>query len=122
GSNSYTGVTQVTNGSTLSISSLANINGNSSAYVAVQSGGTLKYTGGGIGGPVTETKTGFLYWNSGAATIDVTQSNANLIFSITGGARNAGFTKAGAGTLTLSDPGNTTYIPTITGGTLELNC
>ena len=120
GTNTYTGVTHlIGTGSCLSISALANINGSSSGFVAIQQGSTLQYTGTG-----TETRTGLLYWNSGAATVDVTQATAKLTFDITGGLRDQTFTKAGAGQLTLSKSTAINEVTgnwNLTGGILEFN-
>ena len=78
GTNTYTGDTNASNNSTLIISGLANIGGVvNTNYVAVQNGGTLEYTGAG-----SETKTGSLFWNAGAATISITQSTADLTFNM----------------------------------------
>ncbi len=88
-------------------------------YIAIQGGSILRYTGTGS----QQTAGRDLYWNSGAATIDITQASANLIFDITGGTRNQIFTKAGAGQLTLK---KSTAISessanawTLNGGTLQ---
>ncbi len=121
GNNTYTGQTTIDGGGVLSISSLAAINGSSSGYVAIQGGSTLRYTGAG-----TESRTGDLYWNSGNGIIDITQSSANLIFNITGGDRSTGtLTKAGAGTLTLTQSSAVNSLHnnalTINGGTLVFN-
>jgi fibronectin-binding autotransporter adhesin len=124
GANTYTGATTVSSG-TLSVNSivnggLASAIGASSAASSnlVLEGGTLQYTGG-----TTNSDRGFTVVTNGAVTsgtINVTQSGTNLTFSgpVTS-PDNAGLTKTGPGTLTLSNPANTYVGPTtISGGTL----
>jgi fibronectin-binding autotransporter adhesin len=124
GANTYTGATTVSLG-TLSVNSIVN-GGQASAIGAssaapsnlVLEGGTLQYTGG-----TTNSDRGFTVVTNGAVTsgtINVTQTGTNLTFSgpVTS-PDNAGLTKSGPGTLTLSNPANTYVGPTtISGGVL----
>lgn len=95
--------------------------GTGSNFIAIQNGATLRYTGTGS----QSTTARDLYWNSGAAVIDVTSASANLTFDITGGLRNNQITKAGAGQATLRKStaiNEISYAPVlITGGILEYN-
>jgi fibronectin-binding autotransporter adhesin len=126
GVNSYTGATTISGG-TLSVNAIANggaqsaIGGSSSAPSnLLLQGGTLQYTG-----ASTSSDRGFTLATNGAVTadvIDVTQSGSNLLFS---GAvvspDNAGLTKTGAGTLTLSNANNTyTGVTAVNQGTLAV--
>lgn len=64
-------------------------------YFAIQGGSTFRYTGTG-----SESLTNrYIYWNSSAASIEVTSASGTLTLGVTGGTRNQAFTKTGAGTL-----------------------
>ncbi|HVW54079.1 MAG TPA: autotransporter outer membrane beta-barrel domain-containing protein [Rhizobiaceae bacterium] len=125
GVNSYTGVTTLSGG-TLQIGSIADGGtassiGASAADAAnlVLESGTLRYTG-----ASSSTDRGFTLVDGGASrTIDVAAGGADLTFEgLVTGADGAGFTKAGAGTLTLANGGND-YVgaTTVSGGTLSVN-
>ncbi len=90
-------------------------------YIALQNGATLRYTG--TGSETTAARD--LYWNSGAATIDIPSATANLTFNISGGTRNNSFAKSGAGQLTLLKSTaineSTGSLLALNGGTLEFN-
>jgi fibronectin-binding autotransporter adhesin len=92
-------------------------------YLAIQNGGTLVYTGAGA-----ETITGRrIFWNTGAANVNLTNASANLTFDVStaGATRNQAFTKKGPGTLTISQSvaaeDSYTGSFTISGGTLGFN-
>ncbi|CDX32238.1 Outer membrane autotransporter barrel domain (modular protein) [Mesorhizobium plurifarium] len=125
GSNTYTGATTVS-GATLSFNSVANggvasaigASSNASSNLVLENG-TLRYTG-----ATASTDRGFTLINGGASrTIDVTNGATNLTFTgqVTS-PDDAGFTKLGAGTLTLANANND-YIgaTTIAGGTLAVS-
>lgn len=123
-SNSYTGATQVVQG-TLSVGSIRNGGvasgiGASSADSSslVLEGGILRYTGAG-----DTSDRGFTIVKSGAITgagIEVTDPNANLTFSgLVTSPDDANFSKSGPGTLTLANGANDyTGVTTVTGGML----
>ncbi|MBZ9873246.1 autotransporter-associated beta strand repeat-containing protein, partial [Mesorhizobium sp. BR1-1-9] len=126
GANSYTGVTTVSAG-TLAVNTIANggtpsaigASSNASSNLVIQ-GATLQYTG-----ATTSSDRGFMLATNGAVTagtIDVTQAGTNLQFSgVVTSPDNAGLTKTGAGTLTLSNAANTyTGITTVSQGTLAV--
>ncbi|NYF34042.1 autotransporter-associated beta strand repeat-containing protein [Sphingopyxis sp. JAI108] len=125
GTNSYTGATTLTDG-VLQISSVGNGGvvsgiGASSADSSnlVLEGGTLQYTGG-----TASSDRGFTLVNGGAArTIDVAAAGTDLTFSgVVTSFDDAGFTKAGAGTLTLANAANDYIgVTTVAGGTLAVN-
>ncbi|WP_245295167.1 autotransporter-associated beta strand repeat-containing protein [Manganibacter manganicus] len=125
GTNSYTGVTTLSGG-TLEIGSIAN-GGSASSIGAstadasnlVLESGALRYTG-----ASTSTDRGFTLVNGGASrTIDVAAGGADLTFQgLVTGANDAGFTKAGAGTLTLANAGNDyAGVTMVSGGKLSVN-
>jgi len=109
-------------GGVLSVSAVNQLGiGTGANYLAIQNGGTLRYTGTG-----SETSTlRDLYWNVGAATIEVSAATGALTLDISGGVRNQSFTKSGAGQLTLrkttaiNEFKNSPLI--ISGGILEFN-
>ena len=83
-------------------------------------GGTLQYTG-----ATASTNRGFTIATNGAVTvntIDVTQIGTNLTFGgVVTSPDNAGLTKTGPGTLTLSNAGNDYVgITTVSSGTLSV--
>lgn len=101
---------------TLSFSDVNQLGSGAGAnYIAIQYASTLRYTGSGS----QSTASRDLYWNSGAAAIDIPQATANLTFVISGGTRNQAFTKSGAGTLTLSGSGSSGTL-TVAGGAFRL--
>ncbi|WP_436290343.1 autotransporter outer membrane beta-barrel domain-containing protein [Variovorax sp. LjRoot178] len=107
-------------GGVLSVSAVNQL-GTGINYLAIQNGATLRYTGTG-----SETSTlRDLYWNSGAATIEVTAATGALTLDISGGVRNQAFTKSGAGQLILrkttaiNEFKNSPLI--VSGGILEFN-
>ncbi|OUM02997.1 hypothetical protein A8M77_08630 [Variovorax sp. JS1663] len=109
-------------GGVLSVSAVNQLGtGTGAGYLAIQNGGTLRYTG---TGSETSTRRD-LYWNSGAATIEVTSPGAALTLDVSGGVRNQAFTKSGAGQLILRKTSainefkNSPLI--ISGGVLEFN-
>lgn len=123
--NTYTGETRVLEG-TLSVASIGN--GGVASGVGASSaassnlalvGGTLRYTG-----ATATTDRGFTLVNASPSRIfDVSTAATNLTFTgLVTSPDDAGFTKAGAGTLTLANAGND-YIgaTTVTGGTLAVN-
>jgi fibronectin-binding autotransporter adhesin len=124
GANSYTGATTLTDG-VLQISSVANAGiassiGASSADSSnlVLEGGTLQYNGG-----TASSDRGFTLVNGGPArTIDVAAAGTELTFSgVVTSSDDAGFIKAGAGTLTLANAANDYVgVTTIAGGTLAI--
>ncbi|QCB56106.1 autotransporter outer membrane beta-barrel domain-containing protein [Sphingopyxis sp. PAMC25046] len=124
GANSYTGATTLTDG-VLQISSVANAGiassiGASSADSSnlVLEGGTLQYSGG-----TASSDRGFTLVNGGPArTIDVAAAGTDLTFSgLVTSSDDAGFIKAGAGTLTLANAANDYVgVTTIAGGTLAI--
>ncbi|TPM29428.1 autotransporter outer membrane beta-barrel domain-containing protein, partial [Mesorhizobium sp. B2-2-2] len=127
GTNSYTGVTTISAG-TLSVNTIANggtqsaigASSNASTNLVIQ-GATLQYTGAN-----TSSDRGFTLMTSGAVTagtIDVSQVTTNLQLSgLVTSPDNAGLTKTGAGTLTLSNAGNNyTGITTVSQGTLAVS-
>ncbi|WP_206185540.1 autotransporter-associated beta strand repeat-containing protein, partial [Sphingosinicella sp. CPCC 101087] len=127
GDNSYTGATTVAGGATLSIDSVADA-GTASAIGAASTassnlvieGGTLLYTGG-----TASTNRGFTLATSGATTVgtvNVELSTTNLTFGgLVTSPDNAGLTKTGGGTLTLSNGGNDYVgVTTIRDGTLSV--
>ena len=122
GSNSYTGSTTLTEGilraNTISNGGVTSSIGASTADASnlVIEGGTFQYTGG-----TATTDRGFTLVNGSASrTIEVTNTAANLTFAgqVTS-PDDAGFTKTGAGTLTLANAGNDYVgVTTVSGGTL----
>ncbi|WP_181181039.1 autotransporter-associated beta strand repeat-containing protein [Mesorhizobium sp. B2-4-3] len=125
--NSYTGATRVVQG-TLAVASIGN-GGTASSIGAssadssnlVLEGSTLRYTGTG-----DTSDRGFTFGKSGAilgAGIEVTNANANLVFSgLVTSADGADFTKSGAGTLTLANSNNDfTGAVAVTGGLLAVS-
>jgi fibronectin-binding autotransporter adhesin len=126
GNNTYTGSTTVSLG-TLSVSSIGN--GGSASGIGASSadpsnlvieGGVLQYTGG-----TATSDRGFTVVNGGteAASIDVSNAASNL--TLTGmvtSPDDGGFTKSGAGTLTLTNANNNYIgITTVSGGTLAVD-
>ncbi|MBZ9996199.1 autotransporter-associated beta strand repeat-containing protein [Mesorhizobium sp. BH1-1-4] len=127
GTNSYTGVTTISAG-TLSVNTIATggtqsaigASSNASTNLVIQ-GATLQYTG-----VNASSDRGFTLMTSGAVTagtIDVSQVTTNLQLSgLVTSPDNAGLTKTGAGTLTLSNAGNNyTGITTVSQGTLAVS-
>ena len=125
GANSYAGATTLTDG-ILQVSNIANggVASNIGASSAASSnlaieGGTLQYTGG-----TTISDRGFTLVNGGPSrTVDVTAAGTNLTFSgVVTSPDDAGFTKTGAGTLTLANAANDYVgVTTVAGGTLAVN-
>ncbi|MCL1633627.1 autotransporter-associated beta strand repeat-containing protein [Luteimonas sp. SX5] len=125
GSNTYTGATTVS-GATLAFNSIGN-GGAASAIGASSSAssnlilenGTLRYTGGTAG-----TDRGFTLINGGTTrNFEVFNAATNVTFSgqVTS-PDDAGFTKTGAGTLTLANAGNDYVgVTNIAAGTLAVN-
>ncbi|TPI64393.1 hypothetical protein FJ417_01810, partial [Mesorhizobium sp. B3-1-7] len=125
--NSYTGATRVVQG-TLAVASIGNGGAASSIGASsadssnlVLEGSTLRYTGAG-----DSSDRGFTFGKSGAITgagVEVTNANANLIFSgLVTSTDGAGFPKSGAGTLTLANSNNDfTGAVAVTGGLLAVN-
>jgi len=125
GANSYTAATILTGG-TLEVNSIANggIASNIGASSASSSNlvlenGNLQYTG-----ATNTTDRGFTLVSGGPArTIQVTQGGTNLTFTgeVTS-PDDAGFTKTGAGTLTLANAANSYVgVTTVSGGRLSVN-
>ncbi|QGW82579.1 autotransporter-associated beta strand repeat-containing protein [Variovorax paradoxus] len=124
GANTYTGTTTVSGG-TLSIDTVANgglassIGASSSASSnLVIENGTLSYTG-----ASSATDRGFTLVDGGASrTVEVTNGATNLAFNgVVTSPDDAGFTKTGAGTLTLGNAGNDYVgVTTVSGGTLSV--
>ena len=124
GNNSYTGVTTLSGG-TLSVSSIGNGGANSNIGASdaapenlVLESGVLSYTG---GSAITDR--GFTLKNGGPSrTIEVADSAANLEFQgLVVSPDDAGFTKAGPGTLTLANTANTyAGVTEISDGTLSV--
>lgn len=125
GANSYTGATTLSGG-TLEIGSIANggVSSGIGASIAdasnlVLESGTLRYTG-----ASSSTDRGFTLVNGGASrSIDVAIADTNLSFGgLVTSADGAGFTKTGAGTLTLAN-GSNDYVgvTTVSGGKLSVN-
>ncbi|MGA7438815.1 MAG: autotransporter-associated beta strand repeat-containing protein [Luteibacter sp.] len=124
GANTYTGGTTLS-GSTLNINSIAN-GGQASAIGAstadasnlVLEGGTLRYTG-----ATASTDRGFTLVNGGPSRTIQVDGAADLTFSgqVTS-PDDAGFTKTGTGTLTLTNATNDFIGPvTVSGGTLAVS-
>ncbi len=111
GNNGYTGGT-VIEGGLLRASALSRIG---SGSLTIGGGSTFSYEGAG-----SETTARTLNLNSGASTIDVTESSASLTFSSTDGVRNQAFTKAGAGELTIAGGFSGAASITVADGTLRL--
>jgi fibronectin-binding autotransporter adhesin len=125
GANSYTGATILTGG-TLRVNSIANGGGMSSIGASsnassnlVLEAGELEYTG-----TTAMTDRGFTLVNGGTSrTIDITNGATNLTFTgqVTS-SDDSGFTKIGAGQLTLSNAGNDYVgVTTVNGGILAVN-
>ncbi len=124
--NSYTGATRVVQG-TLAVASIRNGGEASSIGAAsadssnlVLEGSTLRYTG---TGDVSDR--GFTFAKSGAilgAGVQIVDPNANLVLSgLVTSADGAGFTKSGAGTLTLANANNDfAGAVSVTGGVLSV--
>lgn len=110
-SNDYSGGT-VISGGVLRVNALSGIG---SGSLTIQDGSTFRYEG-----AVGETTSRALNLNSGASTIDVTNSDASLTFSSTDGVRNQAFTKAGSGELTIAGGFSGAASITVAGGTLRL--
>lgn len=125
GANSYTGATTLTDG-ILQVSSIANggvasgigASSASSANLVIE-GGVLQYTG----GTVTSDRGFTLVNGAPSRTIDVTAAGTNLTFSgVVTSPDDAGFTKAGAGTLILANTANDYVgVTTVAGGTLAVS-
>ncbi|RST53953.1 autotransporter-associated beta strand repeat-containing protein [Variovorax sp. DXTD-1] len=124
GANTYTGATTVSGGM-LSINSVAN-GGAASAIGAssaassnlVLENGTLQYTG-----ATATTDRGFTLLNGGPSrTVEVTNGATNLAFNgVVTSPDDAGFTKTGAGTLTLGNAGNNYVgVTTVSAGTVSV--
>jgi fibronectin-binding autotransporter adhesin len=114
GNNVYTGGT-VIEGGLLRVNALSRIG---SGSLTIGGGSTFRYEGAGGAGIETTART--LNLNSGASTIDVTDSSASLTFSSTDGIRNQAFTKAGSGELTIAGGFSGAASITVAGGTLRL--
>ncbi|WNL44325.1 autotransporter outer membrane beta-barrel domain-containing protein [Dyella sp. BiH032] len=122
GANTYTGGTTVSGG-TLNINSVAN-GGSASAIGASNSAssnlvfenGTLRYTG-----ATSSTDRGFTLVNGGPSRTIQVDGTANLAFGgVVTSPDDAGFTKTGGGTLTLSNAANDFVGPvTVSGGLLS---
>lgn len=124
---SYTGATRVVQG-TLAVASIGN--GSEASSIGASSadssnlvleGSTLRYTG---TGDVSDR--GFTFTKSGAILgvgIEVVDPNANLVLSgVVTSPDDAGFTKSGAGTLTLANASNDFVgAVTVTGGLLSVS-
>lgn len=86
-------------------------NGTGGSFIALQTNATLRYTG----SVLADHQNRDLFWNTGAATIDITQASGDLKFNITGGALGGGvagnFTKTGPGALTLASVSTGTFVP-----------
>jgi fibronectin-binding autotransporter adhesin len=125
GAKSYTGATTVS-GATLAFSTVANggvasaigASSNASSNLVLENG-TLRYTG-----STATTDRGFTLVNGGPArTFEVNNPSTNLTFTgqVTS-PDDAGFTKSGAGTLTLTNANNDYVgVTTIAGGTLAVS-
>jgi len=125
--NSYTGATQVVQG-TLSVNSIGNggVASSIGASAADPSnlsleGATLSYSG-----ATTTSDRGFTFAKSGAilgSGVAVTDAAANLTFTgLVTSPDGATFTKSGAGTLTLAnDTNDYTGVTTVTGGLLSVD-
>jgi autotransporter-associated beta strand protein len=113
--NTFVGTTQVTGGGVLEVADLGAIGqGTGGNWFAVQGGATFRYTG-----STTQTTTPRdIYWNSGAATFDITSPTGAAVFNATGGDRNQTMTKLGPGRLTLA---SSTAANLLTSGTINLN-
>ena len=109
------------NPTTVSISDGAQLgSGSGSAFLAVQNGGTIRYTG---TTATSTTNARNFYTNAGGSTFDITQASGELtIHALTVVNQHIGgtFTKSGAGTLTISSTGNRVFEQaiSITGGVL----
>ncbi|MDG4879059.1 autotransporter-associated beta strand repeat-containing protein, partial [Mesorhizobium sp. WSM4935] len=125
GTNSYTGATTISGG-TLWVGTIADggvasgigASSNASSNLVLENG-RLFYSG-----TTATSDRGFTLVNGGPSrTIDVSNSAANLTFSgLVTSPDGSGFTKAGAGTLTLSNAANNyTGATSITGGVLSVN-
>lgn len=120
GTNSYTGVTTISNG-ILSVATIGNggTAGNlgqagTAASNLVLSGGTLQYTG-----ATASTNRNFTLTNGTTSSIDVTTNT--LTISGASIATTGALTKAGAGTLILTGANLNTGITTVSAGTLSLS-
>ncbi|MCW1925704.1 autotransporter-associated beta strand repeat-containing protein [Luteolibacter arcticus] len=135
GTNTNTGffyIGQSGGATTVSINNGAQLGNGSggSNYIAVQKGGTLRYTG---TTATSTTNTRDFYTNDGAANVDITEVNGQLTILAGGGGTHTGgggaspgtFTKSGAGTLAISSSAvatrNFLQPIAIAGGVLELN-
>ncbi|MBZ9942478.1 autotransporter-associated beta strand repeat-containing protein, partial [Mesorhizobium sp. BR1-1-13] len=124
GNNTYTGVTTLTDGtlvvSNIGPGSTASNIGQSSAASSnlVIEGGTLRYTGGNA-----TTDRGFTLVNGGLSRTIQVDGSSNLTFSgLVTSPDDAGFTKTGTGTLTLTNASNNYIgVTTISGGTLAVS-
>ncbi len=128
--NTFTGQLWLGNGGNATTLNFSDVNqlgtGTGANFIAIQNNSTLVYTGTG-----TQSVTGRqIYWNAGAANINIVSSTANLTLDVTtaGAARTQTLTKLGAGTLTIMQSGavTDTYSATgtsfaISGGTLAFN-
>lgn len=122
GANTYTGSTTVS-GSTLAFNSVANggaasaigASGNASANLVIENG-TLRYTG-----ATASTDRGFTLVNGGPSrTIQVDGSTDLTFAGVVTSPDDAGFTKTGTGTLTLSNAANDFVGPiTVSNGLLS---
>jgi autotransporter-associated beta strand protein len=118
--NTFTGNLHLFNGSTLNFSAVNQLGtGTGGNYLAIQNGSKLNYTGSGSGSISGRN----IYWNIGAANVDVTDAGANLTLDLdtTGGNRNQTFNKGGAGTLTFTGTGGVSGNVNINNGRLKLS-
>ncbi|MBL8891938.1 MAG: autotransporter-associated beta strand repeat-containing protein [Planctomycetaceae bacterium] len=109
--NTYSGGT-VISGGTLRVNALSGIG---TGALTVQNGSTFRYEGSGA-----ESTARDLNMNSGAATVDIVNANANLNFTSVGGTRNGAFTKSGAGAMTIAGNFSGSASIAVTGGSLRL--
>lgn len=117
--NTFTG--KMTIGDTTNVPVLANggvsssigAGSNSSANLAINANSTLRYTG-----SSTSTDRGFTTGNATTSRIEVVNAGTNLELT---SSSIGGFTKTGAGTVTLSGNVSGVGAPSVTGGSLVLN-
>ena len=110
GTNTYSGGTELRLG-TLTVDSIARLGTN---YLAVKGGSTFNYTGG------SESTTRSLFFDAGAANVNVTEAATVLTWSDSA-LKNGAFTKGGAGTLALSGAFSAGASITVNAGTLSLS-
>jgi autotransporter-associated beta strand protein len=118
--NTFTGNLHLFNGATLNFSAVNQLgSGTGSNYLAIQNGATFNYTG--LGSESISGRN--IYWNIGAANVDITDTGANLTLDLdtTGGNRDQTFNKGGAGTLTFTGTGAVYGSVNINNGTLKLS-